>query len=59
MCSRYDGWFKVEVRLYQGLALSTFLFAIIKDRLTDDVRQESPMIFSDDIVTWSERQLEQ
>ena len=33
--------FKVEVGLHQGLALSPFLFAMVIDRLTDEVRQES------------------
>ena len=34
--------FKVEVGLHQGPALSPFLFAMAMDRLTDEVRQESP-----------------
>ena len=29
--------FKVEVGLHQGLALSSFLFAMVMDRLTDEV----------------------
>ena len=49
--------FKVEVGLHQGSALSPFLFAMVMDRLTDEVRQESPwtMMFADDIVICSER----
>ena len=31
-----------EMGLHQGSALSPFLFAMGMDRLTDDVRQESP-----------------
>ena len=48
--------FKVEVGLHQGSALNPFLFAIVMDRLTDEVRQESPwnMMFADDIVICSE-----
>ncbi len=44
--------FGVEVGLHQGLALSPFLFAVEMDRLTDEVRQESPrtMMFTDDVV---------
>ena len=44
--------FKVKVRLHQGSALSLFLFAMIMDRLTDEVRREPPwtMLFADDIV---------
>ncbi|XP_067346425.1 adiponectin receptor protein 2 isoform X1 [Channa argus] len=44
--------FKVEVGLHQGSALSTFLFALVMGRLTDEVIQESPwtMMFADDIV---------
>ena len=44
--------FKVKVGLHQGLALSPFLFAVIMDRLMDEVRRESPytMLFADDIV---------
>ncbi|KAI5620951.1 protein lifeguard 3 [Silurus asotus] len=35
-------WFKVEVGLHQGSALSPFLFAVVMDRLAYEVRQESP-----------------
>ncbi|KAK3509791.1 hypothetical protein QTP70_011160 [Hemibagrus guttatus] len=48
--------FKVEVGLNQGSALSPFLFAIVMDQLSEEVRQESPwtMMFADDIVICSE-----
>ncbi|KAK3513783.1 hypothetical protein QTP70_028893 [Hemibagrus guttatus] len=48
--------FKVEVGLHQGSALSPFLFAIVMDQLSEEVRQESPwtMTFADDIVICSE-----
>ncbi|KAK3570545.1 hypothetical protein QTP86_022081 [Hemibagrus guttatus] len=48
--------FNVEVGLHQGSALSTFLFAIVMDQLSEEVRQESPwtMMFADDIVICSE-----
>ncbi|KAK3571838.1 hypothetical protein QTP86_020466 [Hemibagrus guttatus] len=48
--------FNVEVGLHQGSALSPFLFAIVMDQLSDEVRQESPwtMMFADDIVICSE-----
>ena len=44
--------FKVKVGLHQGSALSPFLFAVIMDRLTDEVKREPPwtMLFADDIV---------
>ncbi|KAK3547776.1 hypothetical protein QTP86_029920 [Hemibagrus guttatus] len=44
--------FKVEVGLHQGSALSSFLFALVMDQLSEEVRQESPwtMMFADDIV---------
>ncbi|KAK3555035.1 hypothetical protein QTP86_005695 [Hemibagrus guttatus] len=50
------GEFKVEVGLHQGSALSPFLFAIVMDQLSEEVRQESPwtMMFADDIVICSE-----
>ena len=38
-----DG-FNVEVGLDQGLVLSPFLFAVGMDRLTHEVKQESPRI---------------
>ncbi|KAI5629355.1 sorting nexin-10A [Silurus asotus] len=49
-------WFKVEVELHQGSAVSPFLFALSMDRLTDKVRQESPwtMMFADDTVICGE-----
>ncbi|KAK2922282.1 hypothetical protein Q8A73_001767 [Channa argus] len=39
-----------------GSVLTPFLFALVMDRLTDEVRQESPwtMMFADDIVICSE-----
>ncbi|KAK3562747.1 hypothetical protein QTP86_006961 [Hemibagrus guttatus] len=48
--------FKVEVGLHQGSALSPFLFAIVMDQLSEEVRQESPwtMMIADDIVICSE-----
>ncbi|KAK3538824.1 hypothetical protein QTP86_015948 [Hemibagrus guttatus] len=48
--------FKVEVGLHQGSALSPFLFAIVMDQLSEEVRRESPwtMMFADDIVICSE-----
>ena len=48
--------FKVKVGLHQGSALSPFLFAVIMDRLTDEVRREPPwtMLFADDIVIFKE-----
>ncbi|KAK3533132.1 hypothetical protein QTP70_008813 [Hemibagrus guttatus] len=47
--------FNVEVGLHQGSALSPFLFAIVMDQLSEEVRQESPwtMMFADDIVICS------
>ncbi|KAK3533098.1 hypothetical protein QTP70_006780 [Hemibagrus guttatus] len=48
--------FKVEVGLHQGSALSPFLFAMVMDQLSEEVRRESPwtMMFADDIVICSE-----
>ena len=52
--------FKVKVGLHQGSALSPFLFAVIMDRLTDEVRKELPwtMLFADDIVICEETRKE-
>ncbi|KAK3567839.1 hypothetical protein QTP86_027365 [Hemibagrus guttatus] len=48
--------FNVEVGLHQGSALSPFLFAMVMDQLSEEVRQDSPwtMMFADDIVICSE-----
>ena len=48
--------FKVKVELHQRSALIPFLFAMILDRLTDEVRREPrwTMLFADDIVICKE-----
>ena len=48
--------FKLKVELHQESALSPFLFAVIMDRLTDEVRREPPwtMLFADDILICEE-----
>ena len=48
--------FKVKVGLHQGSALSPFLFAMIMNRLADEVRRKPPwtMLFADDIVICEE-----
>ena len=48
--------FKVKVKLHQGSALSPFLFAVIMERLTDEVRREPSwtMLFANDIVICEE-----
>ena len=48
--------FKVKFGLHQGSALNPFLFAVIMDRVTDEVRREPPwtMLFADDIVICEE-----
>ena len=42
-------WVGVALRLHQGSALIPFLFAVVMDRLTDEVRQAFPwtMLFAD------------
>ena len=52
--------FKVGVGLHQGSALSPFLFAIIIDRLTKDIRKDAPwdMLFADDIVLSRQNHME-
>ena len=44
--------FKVKVGLHQGSALSPFLFAVIMDRLMNEIRRKPPwmMLFADNIV---------
>ena len=48
--------FEVKVGLHQGSALSPCLFAMMKDRMTDEIREAAPwtMMFADDIVICSE-----
>ena len=44
--------FKVGVGLHQGSTLSPFLFVIVMNKLTEDIRKDVPwdMLFADDIV---------
>ena len=55
--------FKIGVGFHQGSVLSPFLFAIIIDKLTEDIREDAPwdMLFADDIVLSRQnyRQLEE
>ena len=46
------GEFKVEVGLHQGSAFSPLLFAIIMNKLTENIRKDAPcdMLFADDIM---------
>ena len=48
--------FKIKVGLHQGSAFSPFLFAVIMNRLTDEVSREPPwtMQLADDIVICEE-----
>ena len=48
--------FEVKVGLHQGSALCPCLFAMLMDRMTDEIREEAPwtMMFADDIVICSE-----
>ena len=48
--------FEVKVGLHQGSTLSPCLFAMVMDRMTDEIREEAPwtMMFADDIVICSE-----
>ena len=48
--------FEVKVGLHQGSALSPYLFAMVMNMMTDDIREEAPwtMMFADDIVICSE-----
>ena len=48
--------FEVNVWLHQGSALRPCLFAMVMDRMTDEMREEAPwtMMFADDIVICSE-----
>ena len=48
--------FKVKVGLHQGSGLSSFLFVVIMDRQTNEVRREPPwtLLFADDIVICEE-----
>ena len=48
--------FEVKVGLHQGSALSPCLFAMVMDRMTDEIREEAPwtIMFADDIVICSE-----
>ena len=51
---------KVKVGLHQKSLLSPFLFAVIMNGLTDEVRREPPltMLFADDIVIFEETRKE-
>ena len=43
---------QLDAGLHQDLALSPFLFPVIMDKLTEDIRKDAPwdILFGDDIV---------
>ena len=45
-------YFPIDIGLHQGSSLSPFLFTIIMDALTREIRDEVPlcMLFANDIV---------
>ena len=55
MCRRSDGGVRGEGGA-ASRALSPCLFALVMDRMTDEIREEAPwtMMFADDIVICSE-----
>ena len=63
-CMRMKGvpekFIRIAQNVHQGSALSPFLFAMVLDCLTEDVRSEAPwtMMFADDVVICVERQEE-
>ena len=60
VCSRNYRKFQSQGGTAPGSALSPFLFAVIMDRLMDEVRREPPwtMLFADDIVICEETRKE-
>ena len=56
VCNRNYKSFRIKVLLYQELALSPFLFAVIMDRLTDEIRRQPTwtMLFANNIVICKE-----
>ena len=51
--------FEVKVGLHQGSALSPFLFAMVMDRMTDDIREESPWTMMFVICSESKERVEE
>jgi len=58
-CGGITSDFFITIRLYQGSALSPFLFAIVMDELTRAIQDEILwcMLFADDIVLVDETEL--
>ena len=56
VCSRNYREFHGQVGLHQRSALSPFLFAVVMDRLTDEIKRELPwtMLFASNIVICEE-----
>ena len=44
--------FPIRIRLHQGSALSTYLFALVMDQVTRNIQEDGPwcMLFADDVV---------
>ena len=52
-------YFPIRIELHQGSALSPYLFALVMDEVTRDIRGDIPwcMLFADDVVLVDESQV--
>jgi hypothetical protein len=51
--------FSVKIRLYQGLALSSYIFTLVMDEITKDIQGDisSCIFFVDDVVQIDESRI--
>jgi hypothetical protein len=58
-CDGESDIFLIKIELYQGSALSLYIFTLVMDEITKDIQEDIPwcMLFADDVVLIDENRI--
>jgi Reverse transcriptase (RNA-dependent DNA polymerase) len=60
ICDGESDAFPIKIELYQGSALSSYIFTLVMDEITKDIHGDIPwcLLFADDVVLIDESRIE-